>query len=178
MTGSVVLPIKALVTNALSLTVGFGVMVWVFQDGHLGGLGTMATGRITAYIPPFLAVIAYALSMDYEVFVLSRIREEWLRSGQTAADNERSVALGLARTGRIITAAAIVMAIVFIAIAAGEVAFMRGLGVGLIVSVLVDAFIVRTLLVPAAMGVMGRWNWWAPGPLARWHDKHGFVDFE
>ena len=178
MTGSVVLPIKALVTNALSLTVGFGVMVWVFQDGHLGGLGTMATGRITAYIPPFLAIIAYALSMDYEIFVLSRIREEWLRSGQTAADNERSVALGLARTGRIITAAAIVMAIVFVAIAAGEVAFMRGLGVGLIVSVLVDAFIVRTLLVPAAMGVMGRWNWWAPGPLARWHDKHGFVDFE
>ncbi|MEZ0364994.1 MMPL family transporter [Mycobacterium sp. pUA109] len=176
MTGSVILPVKALITNALSLTAAFGAVVWIFQDGHLHGLGTVATGHLTAFVLPTLAAIAYALSMDYEVFVLSRVREEWLNSEQTSAANQRSVGLGLARTGRIVTAAALVMTVVFIAIAAGEVAFMRGLGVGLTVAVLVDAFVVRTILVPAAMAVMGRFNWWAPTPLRRWHNRWGATE--
>lgn len=174
MTGSVVLPIKALLTNAISLSAAFGVLVWVFQDGHLNGLGVTTTGHLTAFVLPTLAVVAYGLSMDYEVFVLSRIREEWLNSDQTSA--ARPVALGLARTGRIITMAALVMAVVFIGIAAGDVAFMRSLGVGLTVAVLVDAFVVRTVLVPAAMALMGRFNWWAPERLRRWHEGWGTTE--
>ena len=176
MTGSLLLPIKALITNALSLGAALGVLVWIFQEGHLSGLGTVSTGHLTAFVLPTLAVIAYGLSMDYEVFVLSRIREEWLASEPTDLANKRSVGIGLARTGRIVTTAAVVMAVVFVAIAAGDVAFMRGLGVGLTVAVLVDAFVVRTVLVPAAMAVMGRFNWWAPGPLRRWHDRYGATE--
>nr|WP_318276416.1 MMPL family transporter [Mycobacterium eburneum] len=176
MTGSVILPVKALITNALSLAAAFGALVWIFQDGHLNGFGTMATGHLTAFVLPTLAAIAYGLSMDYEVFVLSRIREEWLTSEPTSAANQRSVGLGLARTGRIVTAAALVMTVVFIAIAAGEIAFMRGLGVGLTVAVLVDAFVIRTILVPAAMAVLGRFNWWAPKPLRRWHRRWGATE--
>lgn len=178
MTGSVLLPIKALVMNMLSLTAAFGVMTWVFQAGHLGGLGTVATGYYNYTMPPLMLCLAYGLSMDYEVFVLSRMREEWLKSGQTAADNERAVALGLARTGRIVTAAATVMAIVFISITTAQVSFMRGLGVGLATTVLLDAFLVRPLLVPALMRLLGRANWWAPGPLARWHRQRGLADGE
>ncbi|AVH25152.1 hypothetical protein C5E43_15160 [Nocardia cyriacigeorgica] len=176
MTGSVILPIKALLMNLLSLGAGFGVLVWMFQDGHLDAAGTTATGYFTAFIPPLLACVAYALAMDYEVFVLSRIREEWLKSPRTAADNERAVALGLARTGRIVTAAATVMIFVFIAMSAGQVSFMRGLGIGLAVGVALDAFLVRPLLVPATMRLMGRLNWWAPAPLARWHARWGFTE--
>jgi len=176
MTGSVLLPLKAVVMNVLALTAAFGVMVWIFQDGHLGGLGTTGTGHTTVFIPPLMACIAYALAMDYEVFVLSRIREEWLRSDRGPGSNERAVALGLAYTGRIVTAAAVVMVIVFIAIAASRVSFMRGLGVGLSVGVLLDAFVIRTLLVPAVMKLAGRWNWWAPSPLARLHDRWGLAD--
>jgi len=176
MTGSVILPIKALIMNVLSLCVAFGALVWIFQDGHLGGLGTLATGHFTAFIPPLLACIAYALAIDYEIFVLSRIREEWLKVGGTAAGNKQAVAVGLMRTGRIVTAAATVMIVVFIAISAGQVAFMRGLGIGLAVGVAVDAFLVRPLLVPAFMQLMGRLNWWAPGPLARWHQRWGFTE--
>lgn len=176
MTGSVLLPVKAVAMNMLALTAAFGVMVWIFQEGHLGGLGTTGTGHTTVFIPPLMACIAYALAMDYEVFVLSRIREEWLRSDRRRGSNERSVALGLAYTGRIVTAAAVVMVIVFIAISAGRVSFMRGLGIGLAVGVLLDAFIIRTLLVPAVMHLAGRWNWWAPSPLARLHDRWGLTD--
>lgn len=176
MTGSILLPIKAVVMNVLALTAAFGAMVWIFQDGHLGGLGTTGTGHTTVFIPPLMACIAYALAMDYEVFVLSRIREEWLNSDRGRGANERAVALGLAYTGRIVTAAAIVMVIVFIAIAAGRVSFMRGLGVGLAIGVLLDAFVIRTLLVPAVMKLAGRWNWWAPGPLARLHNRWGLTD--
>jgi RND superfamily putative drug exporter len=178
MTGSVILPIKALIMNVLSLCVAFGALVWIFQDGHLGGLGTLATGHFTAFIPPLLACIAYALAIDYEIFVLSRIREEWLKVGGTAAGNKLAVAVGLMRTGRIVTSAATVMIVVFIAISAGQVAFMRGLGIGLAVGVAVDAFLVRPLLVPAFMQLMGRLNWWAPGPLTRWHQRCGLTDEE
>jgi RND superfamily putative drug exporter len=173
MTGSLILPVKTLITNAISLTAAFGVMVWILQDGHLGGLGTLTTGHVIAFILPLLGCVAYALSIDYEVFVLSRMREEWLRSGRSAAGNMQAVARGLARTGPIVTAAAVIMTVVFLAITAGQVAFMRGLGLGLTVSVLVDAFIVRTLLVPAVMRFMGKWNWWAPSGLARWHTRWG-----
>lgn len=173
MTGSVVLPFKVLLTNVVSLTAAFGTMVWIFQEGNLGGLGTFTTDHTIAIVPPLLACVAYALSMDYAVFVLSRMQEEWAASPRTAGDNERAVALGLARTGRIVTAAAIVMVIVFIGISAGQVSFMRGLGVGLAVSVLVDAFLIRVFLVPALMALLGRANWWAPAGLRRWHDRYG-----
>ncbi|MEV6279275.1 MMPL family transporter [Nocardia sp. NPDC051832] len=179
MTGSVLLPIKALVMNLLSLAAALGVVVWIFQFGNLGALGTAGGDYGTiAFVPPLLACIAYALAIDYEVFVLSRIREEWLRSGRGPGDNERAVAFGMARSGRIVTAAALVMVIVFLGISAGQVLFMRALGVGLTIGVLVDAFLVRTLLIPAFMKLAGGANWWAPGPLARWHDKWGLTEHE
>ncbi len=176
MTGSLVLPIKAVLLNVFSLSAALGAMVWVFQDGNLGGLGTTATGLTIATIPPFVACVAYGLSMDYEVFVLSRIREEWAKSGRTAADNERAVALGMARTGRIVTAAAVIMIIVFLALSIGNVGFMRGLGIGLAVGVVIDAFVIRTLLVPALMKLFATANWWAPKPIARWHERRGFAE--
>jgi RND superfamily putative drug exporter len=114
--------------------------------------------------------------MDYEVFLVSRIREYWLASQQTAADNDESVALGLARTGRVITAAALIMAITFSALIAAKVAVMRLFGVGLTLAVLVDATLVRLVLVPAFMHVAGRWNWWAPAPLRRLHEKFGISE--
>ncbi|MCF6386311.1 MMPL family transporter [Mycobacterium sp. MBM] len=173
LTGSVVLPLKALVLNILSLTATFGAMVWIFQDGHLGGLGTTATGTLVANIPVLLFCIAFGLSMDYEVFLLARIREYWLSSGRTASDVGESVALGLARTGRVVTAAALVMSISFAALIAANVSFMRMFGLGLTLAVLMDATLVRMVLVPAFMQLMGRWNWWAPKPLARLHDRIG-----
>jgi putative drug exporter of the RND superfamily len=176
LTGSVLLPIKALVMNTLSLTAAFAAMVWIFQDGHLGGLGTTTVGYVHAAFPPLIFCIAFGLSMDYEVFVLSRIREEWTKSGRTLADNERAVAVGLARTGRIVTAAATLMAIVFLAISASQVSSMRMLGVGLTITVLIDAFLIRTILVPAAMRLLGNANWWAPAPLARWHARWGLTE--
>ena len=181
LTGSVVLPIKALILNMLSLSAAFGAMVWIFQDGNLGGLGTTATGTLVANMPVLLFCVAFGLSMDYEVFLVSRIREFWLASGasgreQTSADNDESVALGLAHTGRVITAAALIMAISFAALIAAQVAIMRLFGVGLTLAILVDATLVRVVLVPAFMHVMGRWNWWAPKPLARIHERLGISE--
>jgi RND superfamily putative drug exporter len=171
LTGSVVLPLKALVLNVLSLTAAFGALVWIFQDGHLGALGTTATGTLVVNMPVLLFCIAFGLSMDYEVFLVSRIREYWLASDKTPADNDESVALGLAHTGRVITAAALVMSISFAGLVAAQVSFVRMFGVGLTLAVLVDATLVRMLLVPAFMHVMGRFNWWAPKPLARLHER-------
>jgi putative drug exporter of the RND superfamily len=162
LTGSVVLPLKALVLNVLSLTAAFGALVWIFGDGHLGALGTTATGTLVVNIPVLLFCIAFGLSMDYEVFLVSRIREYWLASDHTPADNDQSVALGLAHTGRVITAAALIMSISFAALIASHVSFVRMFGLGLTLAVLVDATLVRMLLVPAFMHVMGRFNWWAP----------------
>ncbi|MBY4574065.1 hypothetical protein ACN94_10785 [Gordonia paraffinivorans] len=175
-TGSVVLPLKALVLNILSLSATFGAMVWFFQEGHLGGLGTTATGTLNATMPVLLFCVAFGLSMDYEVFLLGRIREEWLHSGRTRADNDHAVALGLARTGKVITAAALLMSIVFAAIAASEVSFMRMFGVGLTLAVLMDATLVRMFLVPAFMRLAGRANWWAPAPLRKLHDRFGLSE--
>ena len=184
LTGSVVLPLKALVLNVLSLTAAFGALVWIFQDGHLGALGTTPTGTLVATMPVLLFCIAFGLSMDYEVFLVSRIREYWLASAHrpdTAhldahARSDESVALGLARTGRVVTAAALVMSISFAALIAAEVAFMRMFGLGLTLAILADATLVRMLLVPAFMHVLGRWNWWAPAPLVALHNRVGLSE--
>ena len=175
-TGSVVLPLKALVLNVLSLSATFGAMVWFFQEGHLGGLGTTATGYLAATMPVLMFCIAFGLSMDYEVFLLGRIRESWLSSDRSRAANDRAVALGIARTGRVITAAALLMSIVFAGIAASEVSFMRMFGVGLTLAVLMDATLIRMLLVPSFMRLAGRVNWWAPAPLRRVHDRFGLSE--
>ncbi|MGE2836436.1 MMPL family transporter [Mycobacterium sp. SMC-4] len=180
LTGSLVLPLKALVLNVLSLTAAFGALVWIFQDGHLGALGTTPTGTLVANMPVLLFCVAFGLSMDYEVFLLSRIREYWLQASArrgdeqpTSADNDESVALGLARTGHVVTAAALIMSISFAALIAAQVSFMRMMGVGLTLAILVDATLVRMMLVPAFMHLLGRWNWWAPAPLARLHGRIG-----
>jgi uncharacterized membrane protein YdfJ with MMPL/SSD domain len=178
LTGSVVLPLKALVLNVLSLTAAFGALVWIFQDGHLGALGTTSAGTLVANTPVLLFCIAFGLSMDYEVFLVSRIREYWLKSGRTRADSDESVALGLARTGRLVTAAALVMSISFAAMLAAHVQFMRMFGLGLTLAVLVDATLVRMVLLPAFMHVLGRWNWWAPKPLVWLHDRIGLREGE
>jgi RND superfamily putative drug exporter len=177
LSGSVILPLKALVLNVLSLTAAFGALVWIFQDGHLGALGTTPTGTLVANMPVLLFCVAFGLSMDYEVFLVSRIREYWLKSGgKTRADNDESVALGLARTARVVTAAALIMSISFAALIAAQVSFMRMMGVGMTLAVLADATLVRMLLVPAFMHVLGRWNWWAPKPLARLHERIGISE--
>jgi uncharacterized membrane protein YdfJ with MMPL/SSD domain len=173
LTGSVVLPVKAVLLNILSLTAAFGAMVWVFQEGHLGALGTPVTGTLEVNLPMLLFCIAFGLSMDYEVFLISRIREYWLESDRTPAANNESVALGVAGTGRVITAAALLMSISFAALMAAQVSNMRMFGLGLTLAVLVDATLVRMLLVPAFMRVLGRVNWWAPRPLARLHNRFG-----
>jgi putative drug exporter of the RND superfamily len=189
LTGSAVLPLKALVCNVLSLTAAFGALVWIFQDGHLGALGTAPSGTLVANMPVLLFCVAFGLSMDYEVFLVSRIREYWLASiaarpatspsGDTRklrADNDECVALGLARTGRVITAAALVMSISFAALIPAQVSFMRMFGVGLTLAVLADATLVRMVLVPAFMHVLGRWNWWAPKPLVWLHARFGISE--
>lgn len=176
LTGSVVIPVKAVLLNMLSLTAAFGALVWVFQDGHLGALGSAVTGTLEVNLPVLLFCIAFGLSMDYEVFLISRIREYWLESDRSPAANERSVALGVAHTGRVITAAALLMSISFAALMAAQVSFMRMFGLGLTVAVLVDATLVRMLLVPAFMRVFGRLNWWAPKPLVRLHSRFGIAE--
>jgi putative drug exporter of the RND superfamily len=174
LTGSVVLPIKALVLNVLSLTATFGALVWIFQDGHLGALGTTPVGTLVAHVPVLLFCVAFGLSMDYEVFLISRIREYWLTSAQTPADNDEAVSLGLARTGRVVTAAALLMSISFAALIASDVSIMRMFGLGLTLAVLVDATLVRMLLMPAFMHVLGRVNWWAPRWMVLLHNRFGF----
>jgi len=154
----------------------FGAMVWVFQEGHLGALGAPVTGTLEVNLPMLLFCIAFGLSMDYEVFLISRIREYWLESDRTPAANNESVALGVARTGRVITAAALLMSISFGALMAAQVSNMRMFGLGITLAVLVDATLVRMLLVPAFMRVLGRVNWWAPRPLVRLHNRFGLSE--
>ncbi|MFB9835858.1 MMPL family transporter [Actinoallomurus acaciae] len=166
--GSVVLPLKALVMNALSLSAAFGVMVWGFQDGHLAGLlGFTSTGAVEASQPVLILAVAFGLSMDYELFLLSRIREEWDRTG----DNTAAVAAGLQRTGAIITNAALLLAIVIGAFTTSGIMFIKLIGVGLLAAVVIDATLVRALLVPATIRLLGRANWWLPGPLRRLHAR-------
>ncbi|MDY7104743.1 MAG: MMPL family transporter [Actinomycetota bacterium] len=175
MTGSVVVPLKALVLNLFSLTATFGALVWVFQDGHLAGLlGVTATGSLDTFTPVLMFCIAFGLSMDYEVFLLSRIKEEYDLGG----DNDAAVISGIGHTGRLVTAAAVLLSIVFVSIATGTTAPVKMTGVGLTIAVLTDAFGVRATLTPALMKLAGRANWWAPRPLRMFHLRWGLWEHE
>jgi len=159
----------------LSITASFGAMVWIFQEGHLSGLlAFQPLGYTIAGNPIIMFSVIFGLSMDYEVLLLSRIQEAYRRTG----DNTASVAEGLAKTAGVITGAALIMVSVFAAFALAEVITIKSIGVGMAIAVLVDATIVRVLLVPATMRLMGRWNWWAPGILGRFVDRLGFSHVE
>jgi uncharacterized membrane protein YdfJ with MMPL/SSD domain len=171
--GSVVLPLKAIVMNVLSLGGTFGVVVWIFQWGHLSGLLRFTpTGSIDPTMPILMAAIIFGLSMDYEVFLLSRIRERYDQTG----DNTLAIAAGLQRTGGLITSLALLLIIVVAAFSASGITFIKLLGVGMIVALLVDATVVRILLVPATMRLLGRANWWAPRPLRRLYARYGIKE--
>ncbi|MCW8375462.1 MMPL family transporter [Streptomyces justiciae] len=174
MTGSVVVPLKAVVLNTLSLSATFGALVWVFQDGHLSGLlgDFTVTGFIPATLPVLMFCVAFGLSMDYEVFVLSRIKEEYDRTGDTT----RAIVFGLQRSGGVVTAAAAVLSVVLVAIGTSQITNMKMLGLGLALAVLMDAIVVRGVLVPSVMRLLGRANWWAPGPLRRLHGRFGISE--
>jgi RND superfamily putative drug exporter len=173
MFGSLLVPVKAIVLNALSLTATFGLMIWVFQEGNGADLlGFTPTGLTDISMPILMFCVAFGLSMDYEVFLLSRIKEEYDLTG----DNDLAVAVGLEKTGRLVTAAALLLSITFFAFATSGVTFIKLFGLGLAVAVLVDAFIVRSTLVPALMKLAGDWNWWAPGPLRRLHERFGISE--
>ena len=160
--GSLVLPVKAILVNLLSISASFGVITWIFAEGNLEGwLDFTSTGFLDATQPIFMLAILVGLSMDYEVFLLSRVREQW----DLTHDNTLSVATGVQRTGRIITSAALLLAVVIGAFSTSGIVFMKMIGIGMLVALLIDATVVRILLVPATMKLLGKWNWWAPG---RW----------
>jgi RND superfamily putative drug exporter len=168
--GSVILPIKAILMNIVSLGAAFGAVVFIFQDGHFASwLGFTPMGFIEPTNPIMMIAVLFGLATDYEVFLLSRVREE----KDAGADNVTAVATGLQRTGQIITSAALLLIIVVIGFAAGEIAFLKLIGIGMVVAIAVDSTLVRALLVPASMRLLGRWNWWAPGPLARLYARYG-----
>ncbi|WP_026929232.1 MMPL family transporter [Glycomyces tenuis] len=171
--GSVVLPIKAVLMNFVSLAAAIGVVVWIFQEGHLSGmLDFTASGFLNPSNLLLMVVLLFALSTDYEVFLLSRVREEW----DNGADNRTAVMRGMQKTGSIITAAAVILIVVVGAFATGGITFMKMIGVGMAVAILLDATVVRMLLVPATMRLLGRANWWVPGPLARLYSKYGLKE--
>jgi RND superfamily putative drug exporter len=173
MFGSLLVPAKAVVLNLLSLAGTFGALVWIFQDGNLADLLNFTpTGALDLTMPILMFCIAFGLSMDYEVFLLSRIKEEH----DAGADNETSVAMGLERTGRIVTAAAVLIAVVFVAFATSSVTMIKMFGLGMTIAVLVDAFLIRATLVPAFMRLAGDANWWAPTWMKRFHDRFGFSE--
>lgn len=168
--GSLFLPLKAMFMASLSIAASLGVVVWVFQEGHFEELlGFQATGEIVVVNPILIACVLFGLSMDYEVLMLSRIQETYARTG----DNTASVATGLSHTGNIVTGAAAIMVIVFGGFVLADIVIIKSLGFGLALAVLLDATIVRGLLVPATMRLMGRWNWWAPGPVTAFVDRVG-----
>lgn len=173
--GSIVVPLKAIVLNLLSLGATFGVLVVVFQNGALESmLGFTATGFTDISTPVLVFGIAFGLSMDYEVFLLSRIKEEHDRG----ADDRAAIVRGIDRTGPLVSAAAILLTVTFLAMATSSLSFLKLFGVGLAVAVLVDAFVVRITVVPALMALAGRWNWWAPAPLRRLHERIGLRDHD
>jgi uncharacterized membrane protein YdfJ with MMPL/SSD domain len=173
--GSVVIPLKAVIMTLLSISASFGALVWIFQEGHLSDvLAFQPLGYTIAGNPIIMFSVIFGLSMDYEVLLLSRIQEAYRRTG----DNTASVAEGLARTAGVITGAALIMVTVFAAFALADVITIKSIGVGMAIAVFVDATIIRVLLVPATMRLMGRWNWWAPGPLGRLADRLGFSHVE
>jgi RND superfamily putative drug exporter len=173
MTGSIVLPIKALAMNVLTLSAAFGLLVLIFQDGRLEGpLGYTSQGALELTQPVLLFAVAFGLSTDYGVFLLGRIKE----ARDRGANDREAVAIGLERTGRIVTAAALLFCVAIGAFATSQIIFIKELGVGTALAVLIDATIVRALLVPALMEMLGRWNWWAPRPLRRLHRRIGISE--
>jgi RND superfamily putative drug exporter len=163
--GSVLLPLKAVVMNLLSISASYGALVWIFQDGHLSRFLNFTPAPIEPVIPLIMFCVLFGLSMDYEVLLLSRTQEEWERTG----DNQQAVAAALGSTGRLITGAAAIMAAVFFGFGAANAVMIKEMGVGMGIAVVMDATVIRALLVPATMRLMGRWNWWAPAPLKRLH---------
>jgi len=173
MTGSVVVPIKAVLANVVSLGATFGVLVAVFEQGHGASvLRTLTVGGFDPFVIVIVFAFAFGLSMDYEVFLLGRIKEYTDRG----MDTDTAVRRGLQHTGRIITSAALLMVIVFSCFAAARLGAIEQVGLGLTVAVLIDATVVRCLLVPATMTLLGRWNWWAPAPLKRLHERIGLKE--
>ena len=173
--GSLAIPIKAVVMTLLSLTASFGALVWIFQEGNLHELLDFEPlGYTIAGNPIIMFGVLIGLSMDYEVLLLSRIQESYRRTG----DNTAAVADGLARTAGVITGAALIMVTVFSAFALADTVTIKSIGVGMALAVALDATIVRVLLVPATMRLLGNWNWWAPGPLGRLADRFGFSHVE
>jgi uncharacterized membrane protein YdfJ with MMPL/SSD domain len=167
----VAIPIKAVLMTLLSLTASFGALVWIFQEGNLSGLlGFEPLGFTIAGTPVIMFATLIGLSMDYEVLLLSRVQEAWHRTG----DNTAAVAEGLARTAGVITGAALIMVTVFSAFSLAEVMTIKSIGVGMAIAVTLDATIIRVLLVPATMRLLGSWNWWAPGILGRLAERFGF----
>jgi RND superfamily putative drug exporter len=170
MTGSVLVPVKALLMNAVSLGACLGVLVWVFQDGWLEGFaGLRPAGGVETFIVPIVLAFGFGLAMDYEVFLLARIAE----ARRLGLSNDEAVVAGLQRSGRIITSAALILVVVFVGLLAGQLLLVKELGTALIVAVVVDVTLVRLLLVPATMTLLGDWNWWAPAPLRRLHARLG-----
>jgi uncharacterized membrane protein YdfJ with MMPL/SSD domain len=167
--GSLLLPLKAVLMNMLSISASFGALVWIFQDGNLAGWLHFAPGPIETMTPIIMFCILFGLSMDYEVLLLSRVREEYEETG----DNTLAVAHSLERTGRLITGAAAIMAVVLFAFGLADMVVVKAMGIGMGIAVVLDATIVRALLVPATMRLLGRWNWWAPGPLTRLYHHLG-----
>jgi RND superfamily putative drug exporter len=161
--GSVLLPLKAVVMNIISISASFGALVWIFQQGHLSSLLNFSASSIDPSVPVLLFSIIFGLSMDYEVMLLSRIQEEYLRTG----DTRHAVAEGLERSGRLVTGAALIMVAVFSAFGLADVVLIKSIGLGLAIAVVIDATLVRALIVPALMRLLGRANWWAPKPLTR-----------
>jgi len=161
---SVILPLKALAMNTLSIVASFGALVWIFQDGNLSGpLGFEPLGFVETTQPVILFCVLFGLSMDYEVFLLTRMRESWDATG----DNPAAVAHGLERSGRIVTSAALIVVVVAGSFAFADIVLIKALGVGIAIAVALDATVVRALLVPATMRLLGRWNWWLPDRVAR-----------
>jgi len=173
--GSVILPLKAVIMTLLSISASFGALVWIFQEGHLSNLLDFEPlGYTIAGNPIIMFSVLFGLSMDYEVLLLSRIQEAYRRTG----DNTTAVAEGLARTAGVITGAALIMVTVFAAFALADTITIKSLGVGMAIAVALDATVIRVLLVPATMRLLGRWNWWAPGPLKAFADRLGFDHVE
>jgi len=160
---SVLLPVKAVIVNLLSISASYGALVWIFQEGHLAQWLHFTPGPIQTATPIIMFCLIFGLSMDYEVLLLSRVREEYERTG----DNALAVGAGLERTGRLITWAGVIMAGVFFAFALADSVIVKAVGIGIGIAVILDATVVRGLLVPAAMRLMGHWNWWLPKPIAR-----------
>jgi RND superfamily putative drug exporter len=173
-TGSVLAPARALIMNFLSLTASFGAMVFIFQDGHLEGLvgHFFAPGYVDATTPIMLFCIAFGLSMDYEILLLSRIRELYDLTG----DNAHAVAMGLQKTGPLFTAGSIIMACTFGSLVVSDYALLKLYGLGIAIAAVVDALLIRSILVPAFMRMAGDWNWWAPKPLTALYERFGIRD--